>query len=53
MGKANKVIASNLQLSVKTVEKHRSSMMRKLQVQSVAQLVRLVIRVEGDRLTFV
>lgn len=48
-GKANKVIASTLQLSVKTVEKHRSSMMRKLQVQSVAQLVRSVLRVEGDR----
>ena len=47
-GKANKVIASTLQLSVKTVEKHRSSMMRKLQMQSVAELVRNVLHVEGD-----
>ena len=45
-GKANKVIARQLDLSVKTVEKHRSSMMRKLQVQSVAELVRKVIAAE-------
>jgi len=45
-GKANKVIARGLDLSVKTVEKHRSSMMRKLQVQSVAELVRKVIGAE-------
>lgn len=47
-GKANKVIASTLDLSVKTVEKHRSSMMRKLQMQSVAELVRNVLLVEGE-----
>ncbi len=45
-GKANKVIARVLDLSVKTVEKHRSSMMRKLRVQSVAELVRGVIQSE-------
>ncbi len=45
-GDANKVIARKLELSVKTVEKHRSSMMRKLDVQSVAMLVRCVIQVE-------
>ena len=47
-GMANKVIASTLDLSVKTVEKHRSSMMRKLEMQSVAGLVRNVLSVEGD-----
>ncbi len=48
-GKANKVIASTLELSVKTVEKHRSSMMRKLQVASVAELVRGVLSAESAR----
>ncbi len=47
-GKANKVIAGTLELSVKTVEKHRSSMMRKLRVSSVAELVRGVLSTESD-----
>jgi PAS domain S-box-containing protein len=40
-GAANKVIARRLEISEKTVEKHRSSLMKKLQVRSVAELVRL------------
>jgi len=40
-GDANKVIARKLELSVKTIEKHRSSLMKKLQVRSVPELVRV------------
>ena len=40
-GKANKVIARRLDISEKTVEKHRASLMKKLRVRSVAELVRL------------
>jgi FixJ family two-component response regulator len=42
-GNANKVIARKLDLSVKTIEKHRSSLMKKLQVRSVPELVRLAL----------
>jgi PAS domain S-box-containing protein len=45
-GDANKVIARKLALSVKTIEKHRSSLMRKLQVRSVPELVRVAMLVE-------
>lgn len=49
-GRANKVIALELGVSEKTVEVHRSRVMHKLQVQSVADLVRLDISVRGIRL---
>jgi two-component system response regulator FixJ len=39
-GKANKVIASELGLSPKTVEVHRAHVMKKMQVESLADLVR-------------
>jgi PAS domain S-box-containing protein len=42
-GEANKVIARGLDLSEKTVEKHRASLMRKTGAKSVAELVRLVL----------
>ena len=42
-GNANKVIARNLNISDKTVEKHRSSLMKKLRVKSVAELVRMTM----------
>ena len=45
-GDANKVIARKLDLSVKTIEKHRSSLMRKLRVRSVPELVRLALLAE-------
>jgi len=50
-GDANKVIARKLGLSIKTIEKHRSSLMKKLQVRSVPELVRLALLVEesGDK----
>lgn len=41
-GKANKVIAIDLGISERTVELHRSRVMRKLGLRSVAELVRLV-----------
>jgi FixJ family two-component response regulator len=41
-GKANKEIAYDLGLSSKTIEVHRARMMKKLQVTSLAALVRLV-----------
>jgi PAS domain S-box-containing protein len=45
-GNANKVIARKLGLSIKTIEKHRSSLMKKLHVRSVPELVRLALLVE-------
>jgi two-component system response regulator FixJ len=42
-GKANKVIARELGLSMKTVEFHRAHMMKKMKVDSVAELVDLFI----------
>ena len=40
-GRMNKIIAAELGISAKTVEDHRASIMRKMQVRSVAELVRL------------
>jgi len=42
-GDANKVMARKLNLSIKTIEKHRSSLMKKLHVRSVPELVRLAM----------
>ncbi len=43
-GNTNRAIAQMLKISVKTVEKHRASLMSKLDVHDVAGLVRLAIR---------
>jgi len=43
-GQSNARIGSHLQISVKTVEAHRSSVMRKLGYKSVTELVRYAIR---------
>ncbi|MDX1486657.1 MAG: response regulator transcription factor [Acidiferrobacterales bacterium] len=50
-GKANKVIAMELGISERTVEFHRSKIMKKMQVRSLAELVNLVHRpaLNGDR----
>lgn len=40
-GKANKVIASELGISERTVELHRSRVMRKLEARSLAELIKL------------
>ncbi len=42
-GKPNKIIADDLNLSIKTVEFHRSNVMSKVQVESVAELVQLAL----------
>lgn len=42
-GKQNKVIAGELDISVKTVEFHRSKLMEKMGVDSVAELVQLTL----------
>jgi DNA-binding NarL/FixJ family response regulator len=43
-GKSNKQIARLLDLSVKTVETHRASVMRKLDLNSLADIVRFAVR---------
>ena len=43
-GKTNAEVASYLNLSIKTVETHRTNMMRKLGVHSTAELVRYAVR---------
>jgi FixJ family two-component response regulator len=40
-GKMNKATAHDLRISVKTVEAHRSKVMHKMNVASVAELVQL------------
>ncbi len=42
-GKANKVISAELKISLKTVEAHRASLMKKMDVKSVPELVKLVL----------
>ena len=42
-GKSNKVIASELTLSTKTVEVHRAHVMEKLKADSLADLIRLAL----------
>ena len=42
-GKANKVIAIELDISERTVELHRGRIMKKMQVRSLADLMRLVL----------
>lgn len=43
-GKTSKEIAATLDISVKTVDAHRTNIMRKLRLQSVSDLVRYAIR---------
>ena len=45
-GQANKVIALELEISERTVEVHRASVMKKLQVRTLADLVR--IKLQGE-----
>ncbi len=43
IGKASKRIAYELHISVKTVERHRENVMRKMGAENVAHLVRIVL----------
>lgn len=45
-GKANKVIAIDLGVSQRTVETHRTRIMRKMQAKSLAELVRMAVRLQ-------
>jgi FixJ family two-component response regulator len=47
-GKANKVVAIDLNVSQRTVEIHRANVMEKMKAKSLAQLVRLVMRARGE-----
>jgi len=42
-GKPNKVVSAELKISLKTVEAHRASVMKKMGVRSVPELVKLVL----------
>ena len=42
-GQANKQIASELEISIKTVEKHRQHLMEKLKIHDTAGLTRYAI----------
>ena len=42
-GKPNKVVSSELNISLKTVEAHRASVMKKMGVRSVPELVKIVL----------
>lgn len=46
-GKANKVIARELEISDRTVEIHRSHAMEKLEVNSVAELVKVMLNIRS------
>ena len=43
-GRSSKEVAAMLGISVKTVESHRTNVMRKLRIRSVSQLVRYAVR---------
>ena len=43
-GKANKVIARELDLSQRTVETHRANLMKKLKLSTTAELIRLSLQ---------
>ena len=47
-GKANKVIAIDLEISQRTVEIHRARVMDKLNANSLAHLVRMYMVVEDE-----
>ena len=47
-GKTNKLIAEILDISVRTVEVHRSNVLEKMRADSVAELVTTVLKLEGD-----
>ncbi|MEZ6125731.1 MAG: LuxR C-terminal-related transcriptional regulator [Planctomycetaceae bacterium] len=49
-GASNRQMAKALNISVKTVEKHRGRMMRKLQVQTLPDLMRIWLQANPEEL---
>jgi two-component system, LuxR family, response regulator FixJ len=49
-GKANKVIAADLEISQRTVEIHRARVIEKLRANSLAHLVRMVLAIDPQEL---
>ncbi|MCA9221944.1 MAG: response regulator [Pirellulaceae bacterium] len=49
-GVANKVIAKRMEVSLRTVEARRHQVFAKMNVQSVAELVRCVMKVRGEQM---
>jgi FixJ family two-component response regulator len=47
-GRLNKQIAFDLGISERSVKRHRTSLMRKLEADSVAELVQLAVEAELD-----
>jgi FixJ family two-component response regulator len=47
-GEPNKVVARKLNISLRTVELHRQSVFQKMQADSLAELVRMVVAMETD-----
>jgi two-component system response regulator TtrR len=45
-GKPSKLIASEMGISPKTVDVHRARVMEKIGIKSLAELIRLVVRLE-------
>ena len=43
-GKSNKEVATALAITVRTVETHRASLMRKLEIKSIVELVHYAVR---------
>jgi FixJ family two-component response regulator len=50
LGRLNKIIADQLDISIKTVEVHRARVMEKLEARSVADLVQQVLIAQGGKL---
>ena len=44
LGKSNKELAFDLDMSVRTVETHRASVLKKLNVESIGDIVRIAVR---------
>jgi two-component system response regulator FixJ len=47
-GKLNKLIASDLELSTRTVELHRARVMEKMGAKNFSDLLRMAIALQGD-----
>ncbi len=48
VGHSNRVIATNLNISPRTVEVHRAHVMKKMQAQSLPHLVRMAFAIEAE-----